>query len=141
MRYVLDASVALKWVLPEPDTPRAVRLRNAYRQKLHELLAPDIFPAEVAHSLTRAERRGILTPPEGARRLLLVLRTTPLLHPYLPLLRRAIDISSTMRVGVYDCLYVALAEREGCELVTADVKLVTSLGAAYPFIITLSSLP
>lgn len=141
MRYVLDASVALKWVLPESDTPRAVRLRNAYRQKLHELLAPDIFPAEIAHSLTRAERRGILTPPEGAHRLLLVLRTTPVLHPYLPLLRRAIDISSTMRVGVYDCLYVALAEREGCELVTADAKLVTVLGAAYPFIISLSSLP
>lgn len=118
-----------------------MRLRNAYRQKLHELLAPDIFPAEIAHSLTRAERRGILTPPEGARRLLLVLHTTPVLHPYLPLLRRAIDISSTMRVGVYDCLYVALAEREGCELVTADAKLVTSLGATYPFIISLSSLP
>lgn len=95
MKYVLDASVALNWVLPEPDTPRAVRLRNAYRQKLHELLAPDIFPAEVAHALTRAERRGILTRPEGARRLLLVLRTAPLLHPYLPLLRRAVDISSS----------------------------------------------
>ncbi len=141
MRYVLDASVALKWVLPEPDTPRAVRLRNAHRQNLHELLAPDIFPAEVAHSLTRAERRGILAPPEAARRLLLVLRTAPLLHPYLPLLRRAVDISSAMRIGVYDCVYVALAEREGCQLVTADAKLVTGLGAAYPFIIPLSSLP
>ena len=122
MRYVLDASVALKWVLPEPDTPRAVRLRNAYRQKLHELLAPDIFPAEVAHALTRAERRGIVALPEAARRLLLVLRTAPFLHSYLPLLRRAVDISSAMRIGVYDCLYVALAEREGCELVTADAK-------------------
>src|SRR2546422_379666 len=97
MKYVLDASVALKWVLPEADTPRAVRLRNAYGQKLHELLAPDIFPAEVAHALPRAERRGILAPPAGARRLLLVLRTAPFLHPYLPLLRRAVDISSAMR--------------------------------------------
>jgi predicted nucleic acid-binding protein len=132
MKYVLDASVALKWVLPEADTPR---------QKLHELHAPDIFPAEVAHSLTRAERRGIFTPPEGARRLLLVLRTAPFLHSYLPLLRRAVDISSLMRVGVYDCLYVALAEREGCELVTADAKLVAALGTAYPFIIPLASLP
>jgi len=98
-------------------------------------------PPKNAHSLTRAERRGILTPPEGARRLLLVLGTAPLLHPYLPLLRRAVDISSTMRVGVYDCLYVALAEREGCERVTADAKLVTALAATYPFIIPLSSLP
>ncbi len=141
MRYVLDASVALKWVLPEPDTPRAVRLRNAYRQKLDELLAPDIFPAEVGHALTRAERRGILAPPEAARRLLLVLRTAPVLHSYLPLLRRAVDISSSIRIGVYDCVYVALAEREGCELVTADAKLVTSVGAAYPFVIPVSALP
>ena len=118
-----------------------MRLRNAYRQKLHELLAPDIFPAEVAHSLTRAERRGILTPPEGARRLLLVLRTAPILHSYLPLVRRAVDISSAMRIGVYDCLYVALAEREGCELIPADGKLIADLSAAFPLIISFSSLP
>lgn len=45
-----------------------------------------------------------------------------------------------MRIGVYDCVYVALAEREGCELVTADAKLVSALGVTYPFIIPLSSL-
>src|SRR4029077_10103178 len=102
MRYVLDASVALKWVLPEKDTPKAVRLRNAYRQRQHELLAPDIFSAEVAHALAKAERRKLIQPPEGARRLLLIHRTAPLLHPYLPLLRRAFEIASHMRVGVYD---------------------------------------
>jgi predicted nucleic acid-binding protein len=45
-----------------------------------------------------------------------------------------------MRCGVYDCLYVALAENEGCELVTADDKLVKNL-KMFPFIIQLSSLP
>jgi hypothetical protein len=35
---------------------------------------------------------------------------------YLPLMSRAIDIASQMRCGVYDCLYVALAEKEGCGL-------------------------
>jgi putative transposase len=39
-------------------------------------------------------------------------------------LPRAIAISSAVRIGVYDCLYVALAEREGCEFVTADARLV-----------------
>ena len=42
--------------------------------------------------------------------------------PSLSLLPRAIEISSQARIGVYDCLYVALAEREGCEFVTADNK-------------------
>jgi len=46
-----------------------------------------------------------------------------------------------MRVGVYDCLYVALAEREGCELITADDKLVKNLQPHFPFIVPLASLP
>ena len=44
MRYILDASVAIKWVLPEKNTPKAVRLLNAYRKKIHELAAPDTLP-------------------------------------------------------------------------------------------------
>jgi predicted nucleic acid-binding protein len=40
---------------------------------------------------------------------------------------RALDISIQNRYNLHDCLYVALAKREGCELVTADRKLVTSL--------------
>jgi len=141
MRYILNASVALKWVLPEKDTPKAVRLRNAYRQKTHELLAPDVFPAEVAHALARAERRKILQPPEGACRLALILYTAPRFSPYLALLRRAFQIASAMRVGVYDCFYVALAEHEHCELVTADDKLVRSLQPSFPFIVPLAMLP
>ena len=42
---------------------------------------------------------------------------------------------------VYDCLYVALAEREGYELVTADDKLVKAVQPALPFVLPLSSLP
>jgi predicted nucleic acid-binding protein len=65
--------------------------------------------------------------------------TAPVLHPSLPLTARAIDISSRLRIGVYDCLYVALAEREGCEFVTADDKLIKNLQAQFPFITALSS--
>jgi predicted nucleic acid-binding protein len=61
--------------------------------------------------------------------------------PSLPILLRATDISSRTRVGVYDCLYVALAEREGCVLVTADSRLLRSLQAAFSFLIDLASLP
>jgi hypothetical protein len=56
-------------------------------------------------------------------------------------LLRAADISSTSREGVYDCLYVALAEREGCELVTADSRLLATFKTTFPFIIDLASLP
>ncbi len=141
MRAVLDSSVAIKWVLPEPGTPQAVRLRNEFRRGLHDLLAPDIFSVEVAHALTRAERRGVLPPPLSVRRLAAVLRFPPRFHPYLPLLPRATAISSTTRHGVYDCLYVALAEREGIPLVTADQRLLNNLGPSFPFLVDLASLP
>jgi predicted nucleic acid-binding protein len=141
MRYVLDASVALKWVLPEPDSAKAVALRDDFRNAVRELLAPDVFPIEIAHALARAERRKIINPSEGAQKLADVLGTLPTLHPYLPLLARAFEIASNVRIGVYDCLYVALAEREGCELVTADAKLVANLQAQFPLVVALGSLP
>jgi predicted nucleic acid-binding protein len=61
MKYVLDSCVAFKWVGPEADTDKALRLRDDTRAGLHELLAPDVFPVEVAHALTRAERQGRIT--------------------------------------------------------------------------------
>lgn len=125
MRFVLDASVAVKLVLPEPDAAKALALRDDFRNGVHQLLAPETFAVEVAHSLTRAERRGILQPPQALLRLRNVLSTVPHLYPSLPLLQRAVELSSQARIGVYDCLYIALAETEHCELVTADKRLAT----------------
>jgi predicted nucleic acid-binding protein len=67
---------------------------------------------------------GGITPAQGASGLRDTLNHLPLLQPSLTLLPRAFEISSALRVGVYDCVHVALAERERCELVTADDKLV-----------------
>jgi predicted nucleic acid-binding protein len=141
MRYVLDSSVAFKWVVPEQDTDRALRLRDDYRNVVHELLAPDFFPIEVLHALTRAERQGRVAPPRGGLLWHDVMLTCPLLYSSLPLAPRAYAIASVHRTGVYDCVYVALAEREACELITADDKLVRTLRPSFPFITPLSSLP
>lgn len=56
MRYVLDSSAAIQWLLPEKDSAKAIRLRDDYHNAIHELLAPDIFPAEMLSALTKAER-------------------------------------------------------------------------------------
>ena len=124
MRYVLDASVALKWVLTEPDSDKADRLRTAFRNAAHVLIAPDVFPIEVGHALTRAERRGLIPVGSAEPPLLDILTSSPKFPAGLPLLRRAMTLSSRARIGVYDCLDVALAEQEGCTLVTADDRLV-----------------
>jgi predicted nucleic acid-binding protein len=139
MRYVLDSNVGLKWVLDEDLSDEARAVRDEYRKNVHELLAPDVFPVEVAHTLSRAVRAGRIKEAEANAGLSGVLGDCPQLHPFLSLLPRAFAISLQARIGVYDCLYVALAEREGCELLTADDRLQRSL-PGHP-IVLLSSLP
>jgi predicted nucleic acid-binding protein len=70
-----------------------------------------------------------------------VLNSPPVLIAHAPLITRAIDISSRTRSAYYDCLYVALAEREACELVTADQKSINNLAPHFSFILRLASLP
>jgi predicted nucleic acid-binding protein len=140
MRYVLDSSVAFKWEVPEADSAKAIQLRDESRTGLHELIAPDVFPAEVAHAMTRAERQGRVLAADGWRLWLSIMADAPALIPYVPLMPRAFALSSAFRIGVYDCLYVALAEREGCELVTADTRLIKNLKTTFPFITELAAL-
>ena len=128
MKYVLDSSVAIKWVLNEPDSAVAMKVRDGFVNLAHELMAPDVFPIEVAHALSRAERKGILSPPQGTSALTGILRTLPDLHDSLLLLPRAFEISSQQRIGVYDCLYLALAEKEKAPLITADARLLKTPG-------------
>jgi predicted nucleic acid-binding protein len=141
MRYVLDCSVALKWVLPEADSAKAIRLRDEHKNGVHELLAPDIFPPEIANGLAAAERQGRIKPGESVILLNDILRAAPVLHPTPPLLLRAMALAIATRRAVYDCIYLALAEAEGCELVTADDQFARGLRTAYPFIVSLVALP
>jgi predicted nucleic acid-binding protein len=141
MRRVLDSCIAFKWHVAEKDTAKALQIRADFLRGNVELLAPDFFTIEFAHSITKAERQGRITPAEGAIHLQDMLATLPDLHPHLPLLPRAYEISSQTGQGVYDCLYVALAEREGCELLTSDEKLIRKLQPIFPFITGLATLP
>lgn len=141
MKYVLDSSVALKWVLAEAESAKAIRLRDEYSNGIHELLAPDIFPSEIANGLVSAERQNRIRSGEAAIFLNDVLRAAPVLHDSSPLLIRAMEIALSTKKAVYDCLYLALAEAEGCELVTADGQFARGLRASYPFIVALATLP
>ena len=134
MMYVLDSCVGLKWIFLEADSDIARKLRDDFTNGVIELLVPDIFPVEVAHAITRAERANRITPAEGERNMNNMLTLLPSVHDSLKHIPRAYELSSKFRIGVYDCLYVALAEREQCELITADQRLITNLGVQFPII-------
>jgi predicted nucleic acid-binding protein len=144
MKYVIDASTAFQWEVPEPHSHMAIRLRDDYRSGAHELLSPDIFPAEVGNALIVAERKGRITPGQFAIRLAAILASCPDLHETRPLVARSCVIiaavTSGFRLSFYDALYIALAEREGCDLISGDDKLVRNMAAHYPFIKSLSSI-
>lgn len=145
MKYVVDASTAFQWEVPEPDSLKAIQLREDYRNGIHELISPDIFPAEVGNALIVAERKGTIVAGQFAIRLTAILAFSPDLHATRPLIPRACSIvasvTSGFRLSFYDALYVALAEREGCDLISGDGKLVRNLQTIYPFIKSIASLP
>jgi len=134
MRYVLDASVGVQCLLVEKDTAKARQLRDDFNNGIHKLLAPGVFPIEVLNVLTKAQRKGRITHQDGAILADACLDGLPNLHDSHSLLPKAYELSSLTRSAVYDCLYVALAEREGCDLVTADEKLVNNL-PGYPVLL------
>jgi predicted nucleic acid-binding protein len=138
MRRVLDASVALKWVIVEPDSDKAIQLRDEYRNAIHELIAPEIFALECAYALTKKHRQKLI--PDARPLWDDIMLDSPAYHPILSLLDRAVEISIMLRHNVHDCVYVALAEREGRELVTSDQRLLSNLQPTFSFIRDLATI-
>jgi predicted nucleic acid-binding protein len=141
MKYVVDSSVAIKCVLPEVDSSVAIRLLDEFQAGAHELIAPDIFVPEIADALATAERQGRIKTGQSAIFLNDILQNGPAYLSTTPLLMRAMELSISKRRAVYDCAYLALAEVEQCELVTADEQFARGLRMVFPSITSLAMLP
>jgi len=126
--YVVDASVALKWYVPEIHSEDALRVLEPGNQ-LH---VPDLLHAEAGNILWKKSRRGELSTGE-ARRIARALLVAPLAaHASATLLEGALDIATLTDRTVYDAMYVALAVALGGPLVTADRRLANALeGTAF----------
>jgi predicted nucleic acid-binding protein len=108
----------------EADSAKAIVVRDEIRSRLHEAIAPDVYPIELGHALTRAERRSRISAADGYALWVQPMRDCPRLFPALPLMPQAYALSSRFRIGIYDALYLSLAEQEQCALLTADDKLI-----------------
>lgn len=113
---VVDASVVVKWFLPEALTEAALRVAG----RDYEFVAPDLLGAEVISALWKRQRRGELDGAEAAAIVEDFRRIAIVTLPLTPLLPSAFAIAAAAGHSPYDCLYLALAEREDCRLVTAD---------------------
>ena len=127
-RFVVDASVAVKWFVPEDDEESALALLDP----AHELHAPDLLTPEFGNTIWKKLGRGELSPEE-ARTVINALPVVPLsIHPSRALLPAAFDIAVRTSRTIYDSLYLSLATALDARLVTADQKFVNALSST-PF--------
>jgi predicted nucleic acid-binding protein len=134
---VIDASVVVDWIAPaaDPDST-AMRVLSRLSERSVDVLAPRLMPQEVANALLTGVRRGRWSGAD-ADASFTILRRLPM-----SLLDDAVDIDRAWELSrrydqhpVYDMIYVALAERLGAPLVTADDRLLRAVGS-FDFVIS-----
>jgi predicted nucleic acid-binding protein len=119
---VIDASVAIKWVVEEDGTEFALALRQQAR-----LLAPDLLVAECANILWKKVQRKELSPDEALLAARLIQSADMELIPSRALMEAATRLAIELDHPAYDCLYLALAIEKACRFVTADQRLVSRI--------------
>jgi len=127
---VVDASLALKWVIEEDDSDQAKALLDEWVKSGMTLIAPALFIYEVTNILYRKVGRGPLTLIEAQQALERLRHQGPTLDFPLDtaLSRRAMEVAHQFHLpATYDPHYLALAEREDCPYWTADERLYNSV--------------
>jgi predicted nucleic acid-binding protein len=120
-KVVVDASVVVKWFIEEEYSEQALKLLDAYKEGLLDLVAPSLLPYEVLNALKYSNVFGEDELKEVAIVLeSLQITTFELRSDYA---RRSLEIAMRKGVTVYDASYVALAELENAAFYTADEKL------------------
>ena len=124
MIVVVDASVAIKWFILEPDRA-AARLLLEPGQRL---LAPE------SHRGRGRKRKPVVASEADPRQVAATVASLPRfcgrLFTLAPLAACAMEIAAELRHPVYDCFYLALAEDENAVVVTADRRLIGRLAGS-----------
>jgi predicted nucleic acid-binding protein len=120
---VVDASLAIKWVKPEPYTAEAIALLTEGSNAEIEPVVPAWFAIEVSNVLYR-QGLAITAPPHDAVNAFhgIMASVTPLVLDAANVARGVQIAAELNQPRTYDAVYAALAEREGCELWTADER-------------------
>jgi predicted nucleic acid-binding protein len=134
---VVDSTVVVKWFFPEPSRPEALRLLRLYQQQKIELIAPVLLISEVANVFSKRVRRGLTTATLAKDAYQLLMINAPLLVDDRFVMDQAMTLSLGSGQAVYDCLYLALALRRGCDLITADLKFHAAVNNRFPSVLHL----
>jgi len=129
---VVDASVAVKWINEEPDSPLAERVLARSR----DLSAPELLQTEVAAAITKQVRRRIMTVDQARvlcdRWFSFIGAGTVHLSPHGLDLHHAVELSLSLDHPYHDCLYLAAAMRLDAPLISADATLIAKARSVHP---------
>jgi predicted nucleic acid-binding protein len=138
---VVDASLALKWVLSEADSSTAITLLQRWNTDNMEVIAPALFIYEATNILYRQVVTGKLSFDEVKKLLTKLFSIGILLNfaQYREISIRAMELSDRFGLpAAYDAHYLALAEHEKCEYWTADTRLWNAVRDKLPWVRRLS---
>ncbi|MBV9071391.1 MAG: type II toxin-antitoxin system VapC family toxin [Acidobacteria bacterium] len=121
--WVVDASVIIKWYVPEANYEAARAMRTAETA----LAAPDLLFAETANILWKLVRRAEMTDSRAIEIIEEVASAPFITISNQSLAKDALDVANATGLSAYDASYVALAIRLDKILITADEKLVRKL--------------
>lgn len=125
----VDASFALKILLPETDSESVAAKWEAWQKEGRTVISPWLFAFEAMAVLRQKVARKELTLKEGQSACEILWNLGVVLHHHEALWQRAWDLATTYhRPNIYDTAYLALAELSNCELWTADHRFIRSLG-------------
>jgi len=123
-KVVVDASLALRWVLKDEKEDKVDSLIYGWAVSLTDMIAPPLFLAEVTNALYLACRRLRLNAKEVKLALHTILELGVRISVPSELYIRSMDLAINYTLtNAYDAEYLALAELESCELWTADERL------------------
>jgi predicted nucleic acid-binding protein len=127
---VVDASLALKWVIPASDSSIAITLLDKWTNEGIRVIAPALFVYEVTNILYRQSTAGKLTYDEATQSLKKLFSIGVLLKfsLYEDISAQAMEFARLFNLpATYDAHYLALAQHENSELWTADTRLWNAL--------------
>jgi predicted nucleic acid-binding protein len=138
----VDASLAVKWVLPEEFSDRALALVTNSMRIGEPLVAPSLLPIEVTNILRRRMVREGLSLTLAHELLDHFLSFPVRIQAPAELHRQALVVADTLELpAVYDAHYVALAQYLHCDLWTDDRRLLRIAGDRLPFVRWLGDYP
>ena len=115
MTIIIDASVALKWVLEEEGSAQARVLAAS-----EIMVAPDLWLTECSNVLAMKVRRGQITAVGSSQALDVIVSAPVRIVPTRGLIATAHGLALELNKSAYDCLYLAAAISERAAMVTAD---------------------